>query len=210
MRFFSRRKRGIEYWEKRAAEHGARSVLNLTHGAGDIDAVTRRQIEILFPLLRSQLEGRERLALDFGCGTGRFSIPLAEAIGGRVIAVDPIQSLIDLAPAHPQVEYRRMSTTIPMANASADLIWVCLVLGAIVDPADLSRAVAEIDRVLAPRGLLFLVENTAEKRSIRHFSFRSEAEYAALFPTIALSSVGEYEDAGERISVLAGRKRDVA
>ena len=206
-RFFSPPKRGIEYWERRAAEHGPRSVLNLAHGPEEIDSITRRQMGMLFPALRSLLNGTERLALDFGCGTGRFSIPLAEAIRGRVIAVDPIQRLLDLAPSHPQVEYRRLEKTIPVASASMDLVFVCLVLGTIVDPDALARSAAEIDRALAPGALLFLVENTAAKPSLRHFCFRSESEYLALFPGVALLAVGEYEDAGERISILAGRKR---
>ena len=187
--------------------YGARSVLNLAHGGDQIEAVTERQLAILIPQLRSQLNGHERVVLDFGCGTGRFSGALAEATGGRVIAADPVQQLLDLAPKHRGVEYHLITDTLPLEDHSIDVVWICLVLGAIVDRNVLLRAVSEIDRVLAPEGLLFLVENTADKKSLRHFHFRSEEDYAALFPSVDLRPVSAYEDAGERISVLAGRKR---
>lgn len=207
LRRIFQRPTGTDYWEERAARHGARSVFNLAHTADELDAVTEKQIGILFPKLRSVLNGRERVALDFGCGTGRFSGPLSDTIGGRVVAVDPIQQLLDLAPPHPRVEYRRLARAVPLNDTSVDLVWICLVLGTLTDAAELTRTASEIDRVLAPDGLLFLVENTSEKPSLRHFRFRSEAEYVALFPRIDLHPVGSYVDAGERISILAGRKR---
>src|SRR5687767_6430223 len=92
---------GVAYWERRARQYGARSVLNLHHGEEEIDRVTRRQIETLSPLLRSQLRGDERVSVDFGCGTGRFSGALTELTGGSVLAIDPIEHLLRLAPPHP-------------------------------------------------------------------------------------------------------------
>ena len=197
---------GIAYWERRAREHGRRSVLNLSHAESEVEPVTQRQIDLLFPLLRKQLDGGERVALDFGCGTGRFSAVLAAAIGGSVVAVDPVQRLLDLAPASPGVSYRRMDAFIPMDTSSADVVWVCLVLGTIVDDHILEKSRDEILRVLRPGGLLFLVENTAEKRDIRHFRFRSEEQYRRMFPIVPLEIVGRYDDVGERISVMSGRK----
>lgn len=205
-RLLGRPRGGVQYWERRARKHGARSVLNLHHGEEEIETVTRRQLEILLPLLRSQLRGDERVALDFGCGTGRFSGALADTISGSILAVDPVEHLLHLAPPHPQVAYRRMDRVIPMETARADLVWICLVLGTIVDARVLQAAGAEIERVLRPGGLLFLVENTAAKPDISHFRFRSEQEYIDMWPAIAMRPIGHYEDAGERISVVAGRK----
>lgn len=197
---------GLAYWETRAKTFGPRSVFNLAHAADELELVTATQLAVLLPVLRSLLVGCERVALDFGCGTGRFSRALAETIGGRVVAVDPTQRLLDLAPAHRSVEYRRLDGPIPMGDASADLVWITLVLGALLDEESLATAVSEVTRVLKPGGLLFLVENTAEKPSPRHYRFRSEMQYLALFPTVALRHAGTYEDAGEEISILAGRK----
>ena len=207
LRRLLRRDAGLGYWEERARTYGARSVLNLAHPPEDIDALTARQISILMPKLRAQLDGSERLAVDYGCGTGRFSGPLAEAIRGRVIAVDPIQSLLDLAPPHDGVRYRLLTGPIPAEDESVDVVWICLVLGSVIDDRALGGAVAEISRVLKAGGLLFIAENTSEEPDRRHVKFRSDAQYRALFPAIDLDAVGGYEDAGERISILAGRKR---
>jgi hypothetical protein len=54
---------------------------------------------------------------------------------------------------------------------------------------------------------VFLVENTAERPNRPYFFFRSVDEYRARFSWAALKPIGDYEDLGERISVLAGRVR---
>lgn len=212
-----RRASGIAYWEERARKYGVRSVLDVRHSEDEIAAVTARQKEILFPLLAAELGGGETSILDlgggetsildFGCGTGRFTTGLADLVGGRAVGVDPIQYLLDLAPRQEGVEYRCMQEgVIPLGDASMDVVWVCLVLTAITEEAVLQLSVREIERVLRPGGLLFLVENTSAKRGRTHVAFRSAADYRKLFPGVQLRAVGEYQDVGERISVLAGRK----
>jgi len=196
---------GVPYWEQRARQYGARSVLNIRHTAEEMAAVTEWQKGILFPHLQRQLSGGEQLLLDFGCGPGRFTPALAEMVGCRAVGVDPIQSLLDLAPAHPDVEYRRIDDgRIPLEDSAADIAWICLVLGTITDDDALRASVAEIGRVLRPGGLVFLVENTAEKQSIPRFSFRSVDAYRSLFPGARLEHVDDYYDVEERISILAG------
>lgn len=201
------RKSGTRYWEKRAKRYGARSVLNIGHTEEEMAAVTERQKEILFPLLARQLRGDERRIVDFGCGPGRFTPDLSGLVRGTAIGVDPIQTLLDLAPRAAGVEYRRVENgRIPLADASADVVWICLVLGTITDEQALRKAAAEIRRVLRLDGLLFLVENTADKPDLPHFSFRTAHAYRSLFPWVRLDPVGEYEDMEERISILAGRR----
>jgi SAM-dependent methyltransferase len=202
-----RRAASDRYWRRRARRHGRRSIFNLGHGAEQLEAVTRRQMEVLFPLLEAELDGGEALAVDFGCGTGRFTPGLARRVG-RAIGVDPIQELLDLAPAAEGVEYRRLrGTAIPVEDASADVVWICLVLGVLTDAASLEATASEIRRVLRPGGLIFLVENTEERPALPHYVYRSPGEYAALFPDAGMHEVGAYEDLGERITVLAGRTR---
>ena len=207
----SRAKRDLAYWEERARKFRERSVYNLRHQEGDLANVTRQQIDTLFPILRRQLRGDERVVLDFGCGPGRFTLALAELIGGRAIGVDPIASLLELAPRAENVSYMRLAEgRIPLDDASVDIVWASLVLGAITGEDALRAAAAEIERVLRPEGLFFLVDNTAEKPSVSHYSFRSVAAYAALFPSIPLHHEADYVDAGERISVMVGRKVSAA
>lgn len=197
---------GLPYWERRAQKYGARSVLNIRHTEEELTAVTGWQKGILFPRLQQQLRGDERLVLDFGCGPGRFTPGLAELAGCRAVGVDPIHSLLELAPAHPQVEYRPIEDgRIPIEDDAVDVAWICLVLGTITDDEALRASVAEIQRVLRPDGLVFLVENTAERKSPPHFRFRSIQEYRALFGGAPLEHLDDYYDLKERISILSGR-----
>lgn len=87
------------------------------------------------------------------------------------------------------------------------MIWVCLVPGAI--PESAIKATAEaLEQLLSPGGLLFLVESTAQKPDTTYWFFRSVSQYKAMFPSIALQFLSSYNDVGEEISILAGRKRE--
>lgn len=199
--------RGREYWERRARQLGPRSVLNSGHPDSDYDAVTEKQKRELYPHLVRLLRGDEKLVVDFGCGPGRFTRDLAALTGGRAIGLDIVRTYLHLAPRDERVDYRLMGEgAIDLPDGCADVVWVCLVLGAIAAPT-LSRSVAEITRVLKSGGLLFLVENTSPMPDSEHWTFRSAAEYRAMFPSVALERQHDYEDRGERISVLAGRSR---
>jgi SAM-dependent methyltransferase len=181
--------------------------LNIGHKEEEIEAVTRMQKETLFPLLRERLKPEDKRLLDFGCGPGRFTGDLAALIGGSVVGIDPIQRLLDLAPKAEHVEYRKLTGAgISAKNESFDVVWICLVLGGIVDERELRHSVNEIGRVLKPGGLLFLVENTTDAPDSAYWKFRSIDEYRNLFQFAAVSPVSEYFDLGERISILAGRK----
>jgi SAM-dependent methyltransferase len=198
---------GLPFWECRARTYGARAVLNLKHASEEIEAVTQVQLDAIMPRLRPLLRGDECVALDFGCGTGRFTKHLAELIAGRAIGVDPIKTLLDLAPVAHNVEYRLGSgRKIPVADSSVDLLWICLVLGGLTD-RELAKATREIDRVMRPGALLFVVENTAIGEKCNHWVFRSVAEYQRALYCADLRHLGDYDDLGQRNSILAGRKR---
>ena len=79
-----------------------------------------------------------------------------------------------------------------------------LVLG-VVRGQKLHHAIEELRRVIAPGGLVFLVENTTAKPSLKQIEFRTIAEYADLVDFARLRHLHDYEDLGETISVLAGR-----
>ncbi len=193
------------YWERRARRHGRRSVLHIAHRDDEYELITAWQKSILFPLLKNQLNGNERLVLDFGCGPGRFTPGLAHLVGGRAIGVEPIAALLELAPADSQVEYRLLRHgRIPLADQSVDVLWICLVLG-VIRGRKLRATLRELKRVVATGGLVFLVENTTAKPSLKRIEFRSVAEYSKLVDFAQLQHLHDYEDLGETISVLAGR-----
>lgn len=202
------RRREQRFWQRRVRRHGAAAVLHRSHGPQALEGLTERQKAFLLPLLRSQLTGGEQVVLDFGCGAGRFTADLASVVGGSAIGVDPVSALLALAPSAPGVTYYHIRPPqLPIPSQSVDVVWIACVLCNITDADALSDALAEIDRVLKPGGLLFLIENTADKPPAPHLYYRPAAEYVRLFPAIDLRHLQDFEDVGERISVQAGRKR---
>jgi ubiquinone/menaquinone biosynthesis C-methylase UbiE len=196
----------LQYWENRVRMYGPRSVLHIAHVNEDIEEITRMQEREIFPQFRSQLNGHEKIVLDFGCGPGRFTVKLAEMIHGEAIGLDPIRELLRRAPKNPNVNYRcARSKTLPFADDFFDVIWCCLVMGGIAQPKD---TILELCRVLRPTGLMFLVENTSETADGEFWKYRSIEHYIALFSFAKLVHLHDYIDVGERISILAGRKSE--
>jgi ubiquinone/menaquinone biosynthesis C-methylase UbiE len=198
-------KPGVSYWKRRVRKLGKRSVINAAYAADEFDKVTEIQRATLIPLFAGCLNGTERVVLDLGCGPGRFTPALANAIGGRCIGIDPIEPLLALAPQAPNVEYLLMKQgSIPLPSASVDAVWICLVLGGIRGVV-LEKTVKEVCRVLKNEGLLFVVEDTPEMPSSDHWLFRSVREYGEMFPDIELKKIATYVDRDIPASVLAGR-----
>jgi SAM-dependent methyltransferase len=92
--------------------------------------------------------------IDLGCGEGRASREL-RALGHRVVGADYSPTLTRAArascPAIPVI--RADAAALPFASQSADLVLACMSL---LDFDDFGGAVAEIGRVLRPRGQLCL------------------------------------------------------
>lgn len=201
--------KGLSYWEDRAKKYGKCSVINIEYCEEKYDSITKMQKDILFPLLKEQLQGYEKLILDFGCGPGRFTGDLADLIHGHTLGVEPVKKMIDLAPRGENVEYILIDNNIAVKDESIDIVWICLVLGGIKDELELKNSVKEIKRILKKNGLIFLVENTSEKKDKNYWKYRSVKMYQTLFYFADLKHLSDYLDKGERISVMAGRKRDL-
>jgi len=209
MRFVSRLmslfENDIHYWKKRVQTYGKRSVLNIAHTEDDYEIITQKQKEEIYPFFKSQLNGTEKTVLDFGCGPGRFTNDLAAMIHGDAIGVDPVAEILSFAPKNPNVSFKVMEKgIIPLRDNSIDVVWCCLVLGGIKNKM-LKHTVKEINRVLNKHGLIFLVENTSEKPSGKHWVFRSVDEYQNYFSLSKLFSLHSYHDMDERITIMAGR-----
>jgi SAM-dependent methyltransferase len=201
---------GVAYWRERAESFGARAVLNLDH-EDSVDAVTAGHRALLLPQLAALLPlapGPVRTVLDLGCGSGRLTGDLA-ALTGRAIGVDPVAGMIARAPLGVAVEYRRLrdpAGPLPLADGEVAVAFTCLVLGGIDGPVALAAMGAEIERVLAPCGIVFLAESVSDQPPAGHWTFRSVGDYAAALPWAGLREISRFDDAGDAVSVMAGRK----
>ena len=95
-----------------------------------------------------------RRTIDVGCGEGRLSRDL-KARGHVVVGVDGSQTLVDAArEADPSIEVHCADAAkLPLESACADLVVAFMSLH---DVDDLDGALAEIARVLEPKGTLAL------------------------------------------------------
>jgi len=200
----------VSYWRARTAALGARAVLSTDHDGDldDVSAVHRAHLLPALAALLATLPRARRVVLDLGCGTGRLTGDLA-ALAGRAIGVDPVAELLALAPEDPAVEYRELPDTagpLPLTDGEADVAFTCLVLGGIDGAPALAALGDELERVLAPGGLVLLAESVSARPAVGHWTFRSVADYAAALPWARLREVARFDDAGDAVSVIAGRK----
>ncbi len=102
-------------------------------------------------------EGRVHRLTDVGCGTGRFSVPLARSLGVRVVGVEPsggmrAEAMAGADDAH--VGYvAGAGERLPLATGRFDAAFVSMVWHHFED-AD--AAAAQLERVLRPGGRLFV------------------------------------------------------
>ena len=123
-----------------------------------LQLLNRRSLETHATHLRPHLKSGLRV-LDFGCGPGTISVGLAKAVEpGEVHGTDMEQSQIDLARAaasaggHTNVTFHTGDVTdLPFDDNSFDVAHCHAVLMHIPDT---SATLAEVKRVLKPRGIL--------------------------------------------------------
>ncbi len=142
-----------EYWEERTRLYGARAA-----GYSDVamdayeDRLRRAAIERLVG------RGGGRRLLDAGCGSGRWSIRLAEA-GWIVTGADISHGLLALAPSAPNVTYVQGSIQdLDLPTATFDAVLSVTVLQHITDERSFDAAVDNLLRMLRPPGVLAVLE----------------------------------------------------
>lgn len=117
------------------------------------------------------------LLIDLGCGTGRFTIPLAEQLGISVIGVDPSQKMLREAARNtrsPHIAYQEGSAeSIPSEASVAALIFMS---NALHHVKSLDNALREMWRVLQPHGIVFIRNYSLENlESLPWLQFFPEA-----------------------------------
>jgi ubiquinone/menaquinone biosynthesis C-methylase UbiE len=113
----------------------------------------------------------DALVVDLGCGTGRFSEPLAEHFGARVIGVDPSRKMLDLARRKrrsDRVEFRAASAqSLPVAEGSADMVFMSMVFHHLHHPTEVAK---ECLRILRDGGRVCM-RNTTREADFTHRHF---------------------------------------
>ncbi len=106
--------------------------------------------------------GSNKLVVDLGAGTGKFTAHLVRT-GADVIAVEPVQAMLDeLRRSHPSVRAKQGSATrIPLDDVSADAIFCAQAFHWFASTETLN----EIKRVLKPGGILGLIWNIRDETS---------------------------------------------
>lgn len=94
--------------------------------------------------------------LDLGCGTGRFSAPLAFHFGAQVVGVDPSEKMLAeaLRKGGDHVRFLRgFGEAVPLDDAAVDLVFMSMVFHHFDSP---KRAAEECHRVLRDGGVACL------------------------------------------------------
>lgn len=109
--------------------------------------------------------------VDLGCGTGRFTIPLYDRFKSALVGIDPSWKMLEKAGATAgSIRLIQGSAEcIPLKDHAADMVYCSQVYHHIQDRL---AALAEIQRILKPKGFLCIRNSTIENLdSLLHLKF---------------------------------------
>ena len=143
--------------------------------AASYDAARAYRPEVMqrwLDLVAAHAPPHPRLIIDIGCGTGRFTHPLAQRFKTRVIGIDPSQRMLEGARAKladGRVSFLQApAEQLPLADGCADLVFMSMMLHHI---GDKERAARECRRVLDARGRLAIRNSTRDSDHVQRRFF---------------------------------------
>lgn len=175
------------------------------------------------PVNHSWLDGVDRHAriLDYGCGYGRVTAELRDHGFAEVSGTDPSAVLIQRGRLHRpdlRLEVLTAPPALPHATASLDVVLLFAVLTCVPDDAAQRALVAELVRVLAPGGLLYVSDLLLQDDERNRHRYTAHARRFGLpygvFTTDDGAVCRHHDPAGLRalladLDVLAERRIDV-
>ena len=131
--------------------------------AGHLDNRIRRWVQNPEKILRSYVE-KGMTILDVGCGPGFFSIDMAKMVGesGRVIAADLQEGMLQKLRNKIQGTELEKRVTLHKCDEKeigiSELVDFILLFYMVHEVPDVEGLFSEIERILKPKGLVFVVE----------------------------------------------------
>jgi ubiquinone/menaquinone biosynthesis C-methylase UbiE len=142
--------------------------------AATYDAARSYRPEVMerwLDLVADYAPARLDVIVDIGCGTGRFTFPLAKRFSAQVIGIDPSQTMLDsarLKSTSGRVRFLQAAAEqLPLEDGTVDLVFMSMMLHHLEDSA---RAARECRRVLRIGGRL-CVRNTTRDCAYPHPRF---------------------------------------
>ena len=138
----------------------------------------RFQHQPRYDWLTAHVPGRE--ILDFGCGYGRLPGDLATNGYLNVVGTDFSEGMLKNAAAHLGPGVRLVQTdgrTLPFRDRSFDAVLLFTVLTCMPDDGEQRELLAEIKRVLRPRGVVYISDlllNSDARNISRYQQFAGE------------------------------------
>jgi ubiquinone/menaquinone biosynthesis C-methylase UbiE len=112
------------------------------------------------------------LIVDLGCGTGRFSEPLADRFSAFVVGIDPSEKMLREAQRKRKsnnVDFRQLVTLpLPIADSSVDMIFMSMVFHHFENAVETAN---ECRRVLRPSGRICVRNSTREANFPHRYFF---------------------------------------
>jgi SAM-dependent methyltransferase len=152
-------------WDERAARDALRFIESNDALRGDIHAFFRlgeERTRLLIEPALAEFDPKRALAVDVGCGVGRFSRPLTNRFA-RVVGIDVSAAMIERArELNPPSRYPNLTfqvsdgLSLPVASRSASFVFSYEVFQHMPSQAVIDANLREISRVLAPGGLALL------------------------------------------------------
>ena len=154
--------------------------------------VDAQVLEYLSRRVKARTSGRGQALLDIGCGTGRYSIQLAEAYGLQLTGVDVSEKMLNQASEkHPSgVWLLKPIEEAGFGDGSFDFILMSYVIHHL---KNYPRTLSDCNRYLRPSGALFIVTDS-------HEQFRN-SYYDRLVPRILEIDLNRFPD----IATLCGK-----
>jgi len=198
-------------WSLRAKKFGKYSVIDTQTPKEEFNYVTNIQKKILFGNLKKYLNGNEKNALDFGCGTGRFSNELIKLNNKiLVLAVDAEKKLIDVADRKNRIKYLYLRK-LDQISINFDIIFISNVLGGI-EKKELRKVSEFLISKLNKGGIFYLSEHISKKKIknteiLKEWSNRNDNYYINLFKKVSLRKIDEYQYLHNKTSIYIGKKK---